>query len=316
METDGSEVHATTVAAEVERLRQLAPDTKALYREVAAAMFFRFGVTPTANRLYQLVGKGSMSTAATVLARFWQDLRDHSRLQLNHPGIPEPLRDVAGELIGQVWKAAYAMSQQDFERARDELQFKTDELQRLAASAQQTAEEQGTLARDLAEQLAAFRSAATERERLISAGEERSRQLQSEIDALTTSLSERRSEVVAAKDAFGKQLESLRSAIALTEERARASERRALSDVEAARLGALQAKKTLATERKRAEAERARLQKALARRESELESSKERVAKAESALANSKAQLKRAEAQFSRLLARVQPAGTAKRRPA
>jgi hypothetical protein len=66
---------------EVERLRALAPDTKALYREVASMLFFRFGIAPTANRLHQLVGKGSMSTAASVLARFWQDLRQHGRLR-------------------------------------------------------------------------------------------------------------------------------------------------------------------------------------------------------------------------------------------
>ncbi len=35
-----------------------------LYREVCGLLFFRYGVTPTANKLYSLVRKGSMGTPA------------------------------------------------------------------------------------------------------------------------------------------------------------------------------------------------------------------------------------------------------------
>lgn len=36
------------IQAEVEALRERFSDTKALYREVCALLFFRYGITPTA----------------------------------------------------------------------------------------------------------------------------------------------------------------------------------------------------------------------------------------------------------------------------
>jgi hypothetical protein len=38
------------VAVEIERLKVEFPKTRELYREVCALLFFRFGITPTANR--------------------------------------------------------------------------------------------------------------------------------------------------------------------------------------------------------------------------------------------------------------------------
>lgn len=43
----------TRLAAEIERLKADFPKTRALCREACALLFFRFGITPTANRLYQ-----------------------------------------------------------------------------------------------------------------------------------------------------------------------------------------------------------------------------------------------------------------------
>ncbi|WP_196303791.1 DNA-binding protein, partial [Ralstonia solanacearum] len=51
--------------------------------------------TPTANKLYSLVRKGSMSTPTDVLNRFWQDLRDKTRVKINHPELPDAMKQVA-----------------------------------------------------------------------------------------------------------------------------------------------------------------------------------------------------------------------------
>ncbi|MFD2274300.1 DNA-binding protein [Undibacterium arcticum] len=50
--------------------------TQDLYREVCVLLFFRYGMTPTANKLYQLVRKGSMTAPAEALNKFWEDLRE------------------------------------------------------------------------------------------------------------------------------------------------------------------------------------------------------------------------------------------------
>ena len=47
------------IQSEVEALRERFNDTKALYREVCALLFFRHDITPTTSKLYQYVRKGS-----------------------------------------------------------------------------------------------------------------------------------------------------------------------------------------------------------------------------------------------------------------
>ena len=92
--------------AEIEGLRVQYSDTQDLYREVCVILFFRHGITPTANKLYQLVRKGSMSAPADALNRFWETLREKSRLRIEHPDLPESLRDAAGEMVGALWQRA------------------------------------------------------------------------------------------------------------------------------------------------------------------------------------------------------------------
>ena len=87
--------------ADIAELRTRIANTRELYREVCALMFYRYGLTPTAHRLYQLVRRGSMGTPAEVLRGFWQDLRERSRVRLAQPGLPEAFAELGGELVAQ-----------------------------------------------------------------------------------------------------------------------------------------------------------------------------------------------------------------------
>lgn len=107
------------IAADIDSLRERASDTRALYREVCALLFFRYGITPTANRLYQYVRKGSMNVPAEVLSAFWKDLRERARVRIDHPGLPDSLRLTAGELVQQLWAQALAEANASFDAARD-----------------------------------------------------------------------------------------------------------------------------------------------------------------------------------------------------
>ncbi|MBB3219738.1 DNA-binding protein [Pseudoduganella umbonata] len=91
---------------DIEALRARCASTQELYGEVCAVMFFRYGMTPTANRLYQLVRKGSMSAPADALARFWSQLRERSRVTIEGPDLPDSLRTGAGELLAAMWRQA------------------------------------------------------------------------------------------------------------------------------------------------------------------------------------------------------------------
>jgi hypothetical protein len=108
--------------AEIEALRAQYTDTQDLYREVCVVLFFRHGITPTANKLYQLVRKGSMSAPADALSKFWDTLREKSRVRIEHPDLPESLRDAAGEVIGALWLKAQAEAHNALEKLREDAQ--------------------------------------------------------------------------------------------------------------------------------------------------------------------------------------------------
>lgn len=130
--------------ADIDALRPKFENTQDLYREVCAVMFFRYGITPTANKLYQLVRKGSMSAPAEALARFWENLRDKSRVRIEHPDLPESLRDAAGELTAKLWQQARELANEttaDFVR-----QARQDVLD--AALVQQAATQERDAAKD------------------------------------------------------------------------------------------------------------------------------------------------------------------------
>jgi len=108
--------------ADIERLREQFPQTQELYREVCILLFFRYGMAPTANKLYQLVRKGSMSAPAEALNKFWEDLREKSRVRIEHPDLPEALKTAAGELTATLWTSAQALANESLASYRSEAQ--------------------------------------------------------------------------------------------------------------------------------------------------------------------------------------------------
>jgi len=108
------------IRSQIEELWTQFPQTKDIYREVCALLFFRYGVTPTANKLYQLVHKGSMSAPSEALALFWKDLREKSRVRIEHPDLPEDLKHTAGELVASLWGKAQISAQESLKAYREE----------------------------------------------------------------------------------------------------------------------------------------------------------------------------------------------------
>ena len=69
----------TRLQADIEALRPRFPDTQDLYREVCAILFFRYGITPTANKLYQLVRMYRLQFSTTP-NRPHQAFAEHHRI--------------------------------------------------------------------------------------------------------------------------------------------------------------------------------------------------------------------------------------------
>lgn len=110
------------IHADVETLRQSISETQELYREVCTLLFFRYGITPTANKLYQYVRKGSMSAPAEALAKFWEDLREKSRVRIEHPDLSDSLKSAAGDLVVALWTQAHTAAQEGLAAFRSEAQ--------------------------------------------------------------------------------------------------------------------------------------------------------------------------------------------------
>ncbi|CAB3774531.1 DNA-binding protein [Paraburkholderia humisilvae] len=239
--------------AEIERLKAAFPVTRELYREVCALLFFRHGVTPTANRLYQLVRRGSMSTPVAVLAAFWAGLREKSRVRIEHAGLPEELRDAAGELVATLWQRAAATAQDALTSLRDEV-----EAARLAAEAS-VATLQADLARTesaLGQRTVALLAAQVEIRDLDKAqaeGHAQRQALDAELARLNAALAARDSELMEVREGFSRDLGKQREAAERAEDRLRASEKRALLEIDRERSTAAKLQKELDEAMRRAD---------------------------------------------------------------
>ncbi|CAB3779965.1 hypothetical protein LMG28614_00967 [Paraburkholderia ultramafica] len=240
-----------TLESDIEAVRERAQDTQALYREVCALMFFRYGETPTANRLYQLVRKGSMSAPAKALREFWVEVREKTRVDVGRPDLPPEVATAAGELAANLWR----LSNDAATAALDV--FRQDAQAEIAAARQQAQamESQCNDASLQAEQAAG--SVATLGQQ-ISGLEARLVELQTANDMLTGQLAASKDEIAAgaaaladARRDFAEELAKLRRSHAQNEQRLAAAEKRALLEIESERTAASRARKELQTANER-----------------------------------------------------------------
>ncbi|MDI1309266.1 MAG: DNA-binding protein [Methylotenera sp.] len=107
-------INEQQLQAQINELKAQFSDTQDIYREACVLLFFRYGVTPTANKLYQYVRKGSMSAPAEALNKFWRELRDKSRVRIDRTDIPENIGLAAGEFVARLWVDAQKAAQDGF----------------------------------------------------------------------------------------------------------------------------------------------------------------------------------------------------------
>ncbi len=243
-----------TLLADIEALRGRFPQTQDLYREVCGLMFFRYGVTPTANKLYQLVRKGSMSAPAEALNRFWENLREKSRVTIGHPDLPEALKIATAELAVALWKTALDQANASLASFRQDGQRALEQARAEAAAALAQRERADATARDIEQQLSVAR-------RHIA-------NLNSELGAASAAHAALEARALEAKDALvalhahfegvrkehGQELNMLREATTLAEQRCRAMEARSLLEVDRERTESKKWQKMVDAERANAAA--------------------------------------------------------------
>ncbi|MFL9919501.1 DNA-binding protein [Paraburkholderia fungorum] len=241
------------LAGEIDRLKAEFPKNRELYREVCALLFFRFGITPTANRLYQLVKRGSMSTPTQVLGEFWVELREKSRVRIEHPDLPADLQAAAGELVATLWTKSTTSAQAALEALRADAEAEKaaarngTETLRAELARTETALEQRTGA------LLTAQVRIQELEQAQAAGDATRQALETEIARQQDEIGARDRALVQARADFSGELEKLRGSAELAEERLRAAEKRALLEIERERSTGVRLHKDLAAAARRAE---------------------------------------------------------------
>jgi hypothetical protein len=229
--------------ADIDEVRGKITDTKDLYKWVCALLFFRYGITPTTNRLYQLVRKGSMGTVTTALSTFWQDLREKSRVQIDHPGVPDNLKTAAGDLVHTLWEKATVEAKAQFDAAMTEANAK------VAAAEKATGEAHATV-QALQSEVSVFgkrvEAMSAEKAALASTLEDERRAhsaTTASLQAARTEATSLREDLADARRDFSAELEKARAAIRLAEERLEATERRALTEIDRERTARAEADK-------------------------------------------------------------------------
>lgn len=232
------------MADDIAELRGRFPETRALYREVCGLLFFRYGITPTANKLYQLVRKGSMGTPAEVLQAFWQELRGRTRVTIDHPDLPDALKDIAAGAVQTIWQAANEAATAELATLRAEA--------RAAASAAEAerdaAHAETALAREEAAALVARLDAAQQTieagDTALTAERQAHAATQARLEAGRAELEAGRRQLEELRTQFSTELERAREQVVIAQERAEASERRALRELDAERTARQQSDRT------------------------------------------------------------------------
>jgi len=116
------------IQEEVDALREQFSNTRDLYREVCALLFFRYGITPTTNKLYQFVRKGSMSVPTEALSNFWKELREKSKTRIEQPDLPEDIGNMAGEMMAKIWSKSQVSAHASLATLRSEVENEATKL--------------------------------------------------------------------------------------------------------------------------------------------------------------------------------------------
>jgi chromosome segregation ATPase len=222
----------TEILAEVEALKARFSDTKSLYREVCALLFFRYGITPTTNKLYQHVRKGTMSTPAEALGKFWDELRTKARVEIDHPDLPEELKTTAAEAIAGIWRQASASARGELEALRIEARAELEQARRELKEAVAAVEAEQARNEELSNHLRVANEAAQAVRTELEAERRAHTGTAARLQELQTQLGQAREQQQRLQEGFSADLAQARSAVEAADERAAGAQRKALLEVE------------------------------------------------------------------------------------
>lgn len=293
-------INEQQLQSEIDALKPQFPDTKDIYREVCVLLFFRYGITPTANKLYQYVRRGSMSAPAEALNKFWLELRDKSRVRIERPDIPENIAVAAGDLISILWNEAQNAAQAGFSqliaKASDEVLLYKGESE---ISREDLSKIQLTL-NETEENLKIAIQRASEMEKLnvvdtstLVAQEKSLKTLQIEKNELSSSM-------VNMKASFSKDITVISQSLNMAEERYTGLEKKSLLELDNLRQQVKKLDKQLSESRNKSASDQSLFIKSLSKHQSVISELNEKTGILTGIVSELKKQLKLAERKIAR----------------
>jgi chromosome segregation ATPase len=216
-------------------------------------LFFRHGITPTANRLYQLVKKGSMSAPAEALARFWATLREKSRVRIEHPDLPAELQSATGELAAALWTRAVDMAQDQLAAAQLEAQRSVADAQAWQVRAEAERDQSRQELTGSAAALDGAQTRITELDQALAISVAATSTLQDQLRLAQQGEQQLQRALETARRDFASELDKLCADGALAQERLKAAETRALLEIDRERQAAARLQKELGAATRKAE---------------------------------------------------------------
>lgn len=217
---------------EVDALKEKFSDTKDIYREVCVLLFFRYGITPTANKLYQYVRRGSMSAPADALHKFWLELREKSRVRIERPDIPENIAAVAGDLIANLWNEAQKAAQAGFSELVDNATSEILKYRLQSEVAEQKSKENRQLLTETQAELENALKRLSETENLRQVDINTLAHKEKSLKSLENEKSFLEIELTKGQANFLAQVDKLHDSLKISDQRFRALESKALLDVD------------------------------------------------------------------------------------
>lgn len=220
------------ILSQIEALKGEFADTRTLYREVCVLLFFRHGITPTSNKLYQYVRRGSMNVPTEELAKFWDNLRKKARVDIEHPDLPTDVKAVAAEAIAALWQLATQAARGELAAARLEYQAEAEQARASRDAAEQAVTGLQASVNELRARVASGLDAVAEQQQFLEAERRAHAGAQARVEELLNQLEQGRAEHRRQQEAFSADLAKARKDVEASLERAAASERRALMEID------------------------------------------------------------------------------------
>lgn len=238
-------INEQQLQTEINALKTQFPETRDIYREVCVLLFFRYGITPTANKLYQYVRRGSMSAPAEALNKFWIELREKSRVRIERPDIPDNIAAIAGDLISNLWNEAQQAAQAGFSDLVDNASAEILEFKLRSEVAEQEAAEIKNLHKGTISELENLSKRLSEAEKkhevdiiTLADKEKALRSLQNEKSTL-------KSEIMLIQAKLSAQVDKLHQSLTISDQRYRALESKTLLEVDRERQRAAKLEKQI-----------------------------------------------------------------------